>query len=79
MGISTATDKYQACMGKIPGDLDFVVVDPDDILVYSNSEKTHLKHLDIVFKRLEKYDVTLNGKKCYILRQSTCRIISASR
>uniref|UniRef100_A0AAV1T6D1 Reverse transcriptase/retrotransposon-derived protein RNase H-like domain-containing protein n=1 Tax=Peronospora matthiolae TaxID=2874970 RepID=A0AAV1T6D1_9STRA len=35
-----------------------------------SSEKTHLKHLGIVFKRLKKYDVTLNGKKCHILRES---------
>uniref|UniRef100_A0AAV1TBR0 Reverse transcriptase domain-containing protein n=1 Tax=Peronospora matthiolae TaxID=2874970 RepID=A0AAV1TBR0_9STRA len=70
MGISTAPYEYQACMEKIFGDLDFVVVYLDDILVYSSSEKTHLKHLGIVFKRLKKYDVTLNGKKCHILRES---------
>ncbi|CAH0489071.1 unnamed protein product [Peronospora farinosa] len=70
MGISTAPDEYQACIEKIFGDLDFVVVYLDDILVYSSSEKTHLKHLGIVFKRLKMYDVTLNGKKCHILRES---------
>ena len=70
MGISTAPDKYQACMEKIFGDLAFVVVYLDDILVSSDSEETHLEHLHIVFKRLTKYDVTLNGKKCHVLRQS---------
>uniref|UniRef100_A0AAV1U4K5 RNA-directed DNA polymerase n=1 Tax=Peronospora matthiolae TaxID=2874970 RepID=A0AAV1U4K5_9STRA len=70
MGISTAPDEYQACMEKIFGDLAFVVVYLDDILVYSDSEETHLEHLHIVFKRLTKYGVTLNGKKCHILRQS---------
>ena len=69
MGISTAPDEYQACMENIFGDLDFVVVYLDDILVYPSSEKNHLKHLGIVFKRLKKYDVTLNGKKCHILRE----------
>ena len=58
MIISTAPDKYQACMEKIFGDLAFVVVYLDDILVSSDSEETHLEHLHIVFKRLTKYDVT---------------------
>ena len=44
MEISTAKDEYQACMEKIFGDQDFGVVYLDDILVYSNSEKKHLKH-----------------------------------
>ena len=58
MGIFTAPDKYQACMEKIFGDLAFVVVYLDEILVYSDSEKMHQEHLHIVFKRLTKYDVT---------------------
>jgi cleavage and polyadenylation specificity factor subunit 1 len=70
MGISTAPDEYQACMEKIFGDLPFVVVYLDDLLVFSKSEEEHLEHLRIVFERLEKYDVTLNGKKCHILRKS---------
>lgn len=34
MGISTAPDEYQACMDQIVGDLEFVVVYLDDILVF---------------------------------------------
>ncbi|KAJ0408806.1 hypothetical protein P43SY_000702 [Pythium insidiosum] len=70
MGISTAPDEYQACMERIFGDLPFVVVYLDDLLVFSGSENEHLGHLKIVFERLEQYDVTLNGKKCHILRTS---------
>ncbi|GMF14429.1 unnamed protein product [Phytophthora fragariaefolia] len=69
MGISTAPDEYQACMERIFGDLEFVVVYLDDILVFSENEKEHLEHLRIVFERLEKYGVSLNGKKCHILRK----------
>jgi hypothetical protein len=68
MGISTAPDEYQACMEKIFGDLPFVVVYLDDILVFSASEHDHLEHLRIVFKRMQQYGITLNGKKCHILR-----------
>ncbi|GMF51885.1 unnamed protein product [Phytophthora fragariaefolia] len=68
MGISTAPDEYQACMERILGDLDFVIVYLDDILIFSENPVEHLEHLRIVFDRLRQYDVTLNGKKCHILR-----------
>ena len=70
MGISTAPDEYQACMEKIFGDLPFVVVYLDDLLVYSNTESEHLEHLRVLFECLAMYDVTLNGKKCHVLRKS---------
>ncbi|KAG6623058.1 Pol Polyprotein [Phytophthora cinnamomi] len=66
MGISTAPDEYQACMERILGDLDFVIVYLDDILIFSENPVEHLEHLRIVFDRLRQYDVTLNGKKCHI-------------
>lgn len=69
MGISTAPDEYQACMERIFGDLEFVVVYLDDILVFSASAEEHLEHLHIVFKRLATFGVSLNGKKCHVLRK----------
>lgn len=45
-----------------------MVVYLDDILVFSTNERGHLVHLRVVFERLAKYGVTLNDKKCYILR-----------
>ncbi|KAE8983069.1 hypothetical protein PR001_g23554 [Phytophthora rubi] len=70
MGISTAPDEYQSCMEIILGDLPFVIVYLDDILIFSENEKDHLEHLRIVFKRLREYEVTLNASKCHILRDS---------
>ncbi|OWZ08675.1 Pol Polyprotein [Phytophthora megakarya] len=70
MGISTAPDEYQACMERILGDLPYVIVYLDDILIFSENEIDHLEHLAIVFKRLQTFDVTLNAKKCRILRES---------
>ncbi|KAE9047515.1 hypothetical protein PR002_g991 [Phytophthora rubi] len=49
MGISTAPDEYQAAMERILGDLPFVIVYLDDILVFSENETEHLEHLRIVF------------------------------
>lgn len=66
MGISTAPDEYQACMGNIFGDPPFVVVYLDDLLVCSKTESEHLENLRVLFERLAKYDVELNGKKCHI-------------
>ena len=63
-------DEYEACMENIFGDGDFVFIYLDYIIVYSTSKQTHLKLLHIVFMKLDKYDVTLNGKKCHILRRS---------
>ncbi|KAJ0391230.1 hypothetical protein P43SY_008411 [Pythium insidiosum] len=57
-------------MERIFGDLPFVIVYLDDLLVFSSNEDEHLDHLRVTFERLEQYDVTLNGKKCYILRTS---------
>ncbi|OWY95653.1 LOW QUALITY PROTEIN: Pol Polyprotein [Phytophthora megakarya] len=66
MGVSTAPDEYQACMERF---LAICLVYLDDILVFSQNEEEHLEHLRIVFERLTKYGVTLNGKKCHILRK----------
>ena len=70
MEISTAPDEHQDCMDNIFGNLAFVAVYLNNIHVFSDSEETLLEHLHILFKRLTKYDVNLNGKTCHILRQS---------
>ncbi|KAE9353408.1 hypothetical protein PF008_g5009 [Phytophthora fragariae] len=69
MDISTAPDEYQAYLVRIFGDMDFVAVYLNDILVFSENEEKHLEHLRIIFQRLEKFGVSLNGKKCRILRK----------
>ena len=67
MGISTAPDEYQACMMKILGDFGLVILYMDDILVYLETDEDHHLSVELVLKRLCKYNVTLNGKKCHIL------------
>lgn len=54
VGLSTATDKYQACMEKIFGGLDVVVVYLGGILVFSTNKREHLAHQRVVFERLAK-------------------------
>ncbi len=70
MGISTAPDEYQACMEQILGDLPFVIIYLDDILIFSETKEDHFQHIQIVFERLEEHDVTLQGLKCFLFRLS---------
>ncbi|OWZ12723.1 hypothetical protein PHMEG_00014068 [Phytophthora megakarya] len=58
MGISTTPDEYQVCMELILEDLPFIIRDRPFV------------DLNIVFNRLQKFDVTHNTKKCQIPRDS---------
>ena len=61
-------DEYQACMERIFGDLSFAVAYLDNVVVISSTTEDNLDHLRIVFKHLQAYGVTLNRKKCHLLR-----------
>ena len=55
MGISSAPDIFQAIMTEILGDLDFVRVYIDDILIISNGTfQDHMQKLQQVLRRLEE-------------------------
>ena len=41
----------------------------DDILIYSDSFENYLKHIEDIFKRLEKADQCLNKKKCHFVKK----------
>ena len=41
----------------------------DDILIYSDRFENHLKHIEDIFKRLEKADLCLNKKKCHFVKK----------
>ena len=50
-------------MDSIFGDLDFVFIYLDDILISSESEAEHNRHLREVFKRLSKAGLAINVDK----------------
>jgi transposase InsO family protein len=63
-GISSAPEIFQREMQKILVDLDGVVCQMDDILVFGRTQEEHDERLAAVFCRLKKSGVTLNAHKC---------------
>jgi hypothetical protein len=70
IGIKNSPDIFQAVINDLLGDLDFVQVYLDDILITSNgSFHDHLQKLKIVFKRLEQANFLANLHKCFFARE----------
>ena len=65
-GPSNAPAHFQRVMNYIFKDLDFVTVYIDDILIASENQQQHKKHLRLVFKKLLEFNLKLNLKKCKI-------------
>ena len=66
MGIATSPDIFQKAMNDIFGDLDYVLVYLDDILILSDdrdSFDTHLHKVQEVFSRLHKMNMKVNLQK----------------
>ena len=63
MGIVTSPDIFQKAMNDIFGDLDYVLVYLDDILILIKDEDTfedHLNKIKTVFSRLHKMGMKVN-------------------
>ena len=64
-GISTCPDYLKLLMNKLFFDCDsFCIVYMDDLLVFSESEEEHLKHLEIIFEKFRNTDLKLKLSKC---------------
>ena len=72
MGIATSPDIFQKAMNDIFGDLDYVLVYLDDILILSNDKDTfddHLNKVKTVFARLYKTGMKVNLTKTEFFKQ----------
>ena len=66
MDMTNAPDIFQQVMNNILGDLDFVLIYIDDILITSNGTyEDHMQKLDIVLTRLEEKGFKCRVNKCY--------------
>ena len=72
MGLASAPDIFQNIMTNLFHDLDYVLVNLDDILVIQRegeSEEDHLNKIDKVLTRLEKMDFRANLRKSFFMQQ----------
>ncbi|TNN05233.1 Transposon Ty3-I Gag-Pol polyprotein, partial [Schistosoma japonicum] len=65
-GLRNAAQTFQRFIDDAFRGLDYVHAYVDDCLIASPDEETHMKHLDIAFKRLQQYGITINIQKCQI-------------
>src|SRR5699024_6790698 len=63
-GSCNAPQTFQRLMKKVLGDLPFVVIYLDDVLIYSNNEDEHMDHLRQVLERIRDANLRLNKEKC---------------
>ncbi|CAH8567903.1 unnamed protein product [Schistosoma mattheei] len=63
-GLRNAAQTFQRFIDDVFRGLNFVHAYVDDCLIASPDRETHLKHLDLVFERLQKHGITVNVQKC---------------
>jgi RNase H-like domain found in reverse transcriptase/Reverse transcriptase (RNA-dependent DNA polymerase)/Integrase zinc binding domain/Chromo (CHRromatin Organisation MOdifier) domain/Retroviral aspartyl protease len=65
-GLANAPASFQSAMNNVFGEYlhDFVVVYLDDILIFSKNEDEHIKHIELVLKKLRQYNLYAHAKKC---------------
>ena len=63
-GFRNASQIFQRYINSALGDLDFVFVYLDDILIASSSEEEDKQHLNLVLARLNEHELQVNVEKC---------------
>ena len=63
-GLAQAPAYFQLLMNLVLHGINFAFAYLDDILIFSKNEEEHLKHLQMVFQRLETAGLKLKKKKC---------------
>ena len=68
-GLSQAPAYFQRLIHEVLKGITFAFGYLDDILIFSPDNKTHLKHLEIVFQRLREADLKLKASKCNFFKK----------
>lgn len=63
-GLRNAAQTFQRFIDEVLRGMDFTYAYIDDILVASSSQEEHLRHLEILFRRLKEFGVVINPAKC---------------
>ena len=72
MGIACAPDIFQSIMMDLLGNLDYVLVYIDDIILlqrHGKTEEHHLKKMETVLKRLNDIGFRANLRKSFFMQQ----------
>jgi hypothetical protein len=67
-GVKVAPAQFQACIDKILAGVPHTFTYIDDILIATADKTEHVKVLEEVFQRLEKFNVKLNRAKCVYMK-----------
>ena len=69
-GLAQAPAYFQQLISIVLQDCsDFAMAYLDDIIIFSQNEEDHLKHIEIIFKKLKKADLKLKESKCNFLKK----------
>ena len=68
-GLSQAPAYFQRLVHEVLKGITFAFGYLDDILIFSPDNKTHLKHLEVVFQRLREADLKLKASKCNFFKK----------
>ena len=68
---SNAPDIFQEVMNKLLGDLNYVTVYIDDILIIQKEDESHLEKIEVVLGRLEKRGFKVNLKNPSLCRRKS--------
>ena len=69
-GLAQAPAYFQQIISIVLQDCsDFAMAYLDDIIIFSQNEEDHLKHIEIIFKKLKKVDLKLKESKCNFFKK----------
>ena len=69
-GLAGAPFTFRRLMSLLLRDLDNVEVYGDDVVVYSQTETDHVKHVEAVLKRIEEFGLRINKDKSQMAKSS---------
>ena len=71
-GICNIPSEFASFGQQTFGDLDYVEIYFDDLIVFSKSIEQHLIHLKTIFDRLRQSNIKLNPEKCEFFKKVNC-------
>ena len=68
-GLAQAPAYFQNLMNRVLNGLHFTLASLDDVIIFSETEEQHLKHIQIVLTRLRQANLKLKKSKCAFFKK----------